>query len=822
MKQPESTQKKNLSRREKLRCVLVCVAFTLLMLFVFIISIIPARYDIRLGEVPSVTIVATKDVVDEITTEQLRQIAAASVNPTYRYQEGVTEKVLSDLDQLFSQLRLIRQYGETLDKADGEGYTHEELEYARNILTSLTLRDYQIETLLNADETAFESMYDTLYTAVRSTMDNHVTEGQESEAINNISIVVGYTTDADLLQNIAMPLLQACIQPNMIIDQEATEKARQEAAATVDDIIYKQGQNIVVKGEGRITANQIRMLSTLGLLNTSDIDINFYLGAMAIVILATGLFFWSMYTLNKRTMVTFKYLLVMLCVLLLTMLLCIGAKKVLSYAMPVILASILLSALIGARAGLISNIYMAILVSALSAGGNDTYLAEMIRIFVSTVLGGTLSALIIKRSTNRLQALLAALAASIATLGITYSIGLLTSSSQTDIMSSAFLSMIGPAFSGILALAIQPLFEVMFNLPTPMRLLELSNPNQPLLKKLMVEAPGTYHHSILVANLAEAAAEAIGANALLARVAAYYHDIGKLKRPTYFSENQTNGENIHDHTEPIVSAKVLTAHPRDGAVLARQYRLPVEIQQMISEHHGNSPVMYFYHKAVQQANGEPVDINEFRYDGNRPSTKESAIIMICDTIEAAVRSRKDSMTQKELEEYILKLVRGKLSDGQLSNSPLTLRDIDAICASCAIVLKGVKHERVAYPTDQKNKRQIWSKRAQSRNSGAQPAEPAPAKEEKAQEVPVDEVKPITKPHKPTVPMTTGENLIIQPEPVAAPITVDQLLDEPETPREERPEETELPPAYLVQKDSEPELPDTPAEPAPPTQEGDEA
>ena len=817
MKRPENAQEKRPERIEKLRCALLCVAFLLLMLLIFIVSIIPARYDIRLGQVPTVTIAATKDVVDEITTEQLRQIAAASVNPTYQFQDGVTEKVLQKLDQFFAELKVIRQYGETLSKEEGESYTKDELEYARNILTGITLRDYQLETLLNASEEEFEALYSSLYTAVRGTMENHVTEGQESEAIQSISIIVGYTTDADLLQNVALPVLQACIQPNMIIDQEATEKAKQEAAASVDDVIYKQGQNIVVKGEGRISASQIRMLSTLGLLNTSEIDLSFYLGAAIIVLLATILYFWTLRILDKKVTVTFKYLLVVLSVLLLTMLLCIAAKRILSYSMPVILAAILLSALIGARTGLVSNIYLALLVTALSAGGNESYMSEMIRIFVSTVMGGTLSVLMIKRSTNRLQALLSAIVAAIVTLAVTYSIGLLTDSSQSGIISNAFLSMIGPALSGILALAIQPLFEVIFNLPTPMRLLELSNPNQPLLKKLMVEAPGTYHHSILVANLAEASAEAVGANPLLARVAAYYHDIGKLKRPTYFSENQINGENIHDHTEPDVSAKILTAHPRDGVLLARQYRLPVEIQRIISEHHGNSPVMYFYHKAVQQANGEPVDINEFRYDGSRPSSKESAIIMLCDTIEAAVRSRKDGMSQSELEEYILKLVRGKLSDGQLSNSPLTLKDIDAICASCAIVLKGVNHERVAYPTDQKSKRRIMNKRTghpKTDETIENPAEKQPAETIQAKE-PV-KAKPSA------VPMTTGENLIIKPEPAAAPVTIDSILDDAEGVREVRPEETELPPAYIGQKESEPELPDSAPEAAMPDQEGTEA
>ena len=200
----------------------------------------------------------------------------------------------------------------------------------------------------------------------------------------------------------------------------------------------------------------------------------------------------------------------------------------------------------------------------------------------------------------------------------------------------------------------------------------------------------------MVANLAEAAAEKIGANPLLARTGAYFHDIGKLKRPLYFKENQM-GDNPHDRTDPYVSAAIVTAHTRDGLALAQKYHLPPEIQTIIMEHHGDTPVMYFYHKALQMADGKPVDIADFRYDGQRPTTKESAIVMLADTIEAAVRSIPDP-TPKAIEQFIERLVRGKLEDGQLSNSPLTLRDIDAICEAFCKVLNGVFHERIEYPT----------------------------------------------------------------------------------------------------------------------------
>ena len=176
---------------------------------------------------------------------------------------------------------------------------------------------------------------------------------------------------------------------------------------------------------------------------------------------------------------------------------------------------------------------------------------------------------------------------------------------------------------------------------------------------------------------------------------AYFHDIGKLKRPLYFKENQI-GDNPHEHTNPYVSAAIVTAHTRDGLIMAQQYRLPQEIQDIIVEHHGDTPVMFFYHKALQEADGQAVDIADFRYDGRRPQSKESAIIMLADTVEAAVRSMPDPTPQK-IREFISKLVRGKLDDGQLDNAPLTLRDITRICEAFATVLNGVFHERIEYP-----------------------------------------------------------------------------------------------------------------------------
>ena len=246
---------------------------------------------------------------------------------------------------------------------------------------------------------------------------------------------------------------------------------------------------------------------------------------------------------------------------------------------------------------------------------------------------------------------------------------------------------------------------------TPAKLIELSNPNQPLLRRLMIETPGTYHHSMIVANLAEAAAEAIGADALLVRVGAYYHDIGKLVRPLYFKENQI-GENPHDKTDPRVSTAILTEHTRDGVELAKKHHLPEPIIDMIQQHHGDTAAMYFYAKTVKQLGEENVDINDFRYDGPKPQTSEAAILMLSDTVEAAVRSIPEP-TQAKISAMIRKLVRGKMEDGQLDECTLTFRDIGKICTAYETVLKGVFHERIEYPSVNLNR----ARRIAQRNAG---------------------------------------------------------------------------------------------------------
>jgi putative nucleotidyltransferase with HDIG domain len=251
--------------------------------------------------------------------------------------------------------------------------------------------------------------------------------------------------------------------------------------------------------------------------------------------------------------------------------------------------------------------------------------------------------------------------------------------------------------SVFLVIATLKIFEYFFSVLTNYSLLELSDFNQPLLKKMILEAPGTYHHSLVVGNLAEAAADAIGANGLLTRVGAYYHDIGKLSKSEYYTENQMIGLNKHDNMEPSMSRLVILSHVKEGIELGKKYGLNPRIIDFIPQHHGTSLIYYFYQRAVEDAEeGETVDESDFRYPGPKPQTREAAIVLLADSVEGATRAL-DDPTPPKIEETVKKVVNNKFIDGQLDECNLTLKEIEKISSTFTRILSAMYHARVKYP-----------------------------------------------------------------------------------------------------------------------------
>lgn len=686
-------------RASAFKCVLMDVVTFALILIIFFLICVPKKYNLSVGSISHDTINATKDVIDEVSTQEKKNAAAALVEPTYRFQQDVKEEVMNALNSTFAELRTIQQYGITLRNENNmrpNSFSEEEIAYAISLLGDLSLNRNQIVTLLRVDNEQFDNMVSTVKTAVDNTMNNSsVREGQVNQAIQTIIQIVGFKVDISLTQNVLPTVLRACIKPNMIIDQEATDEARNKAMESVEPVVYLMGQNIIREGD-RVTYSQMEMLRQLGLLNDDHYDFSSYWGSLIAVVISMMTLFIMLLLLRPDVLTNVRQM----AVILLILFLCIGLAALTNllpsiYVMPVALCAALGTVLIGYRVGITLTVTLTLLLAALTAGNNQSSFYDVAIISVMTLSESMFTIWFLKGHPQRTRVLLTGLFSAIIGLVIIFGMKLLTSADSLNTMAIVGWAVGGGILSGFLAVALQPLFEIVFRLPTPTRLLELTNPSQPLMKRLMIEAPGTYHHSIVVANLAESAATRIKANSYLARAGAYYHDIGKLKRPMYFKENQM-GENPHEHTDPYVSAAILISHTKDGMLLAQKEHIPPEIQDIILQHHGVTPVMYFYHKALQLSDGQQVDINEFRYTGPKPNTREAAIVMLADTIEAAVRSMK-SPTPKAIDQFIERLVRGKLEDGQLSDSPLSLRDIDDICEAFSDILKGVYHERIEYP-----------------------------------------------------------------------------------------------------------------------------
>ena len=254
---------------------------------------------------------------------------------------------------------------------------------------------------------------------------------------------------------------------------------------------------------------------------------------------------------------------------------------------------------------------------------------------------------------------------------------------------------------GVISTGIIPLVEMAFGFSTDIKLLELANLDQPLLRELMVQAPGTYHHSVIVSNMAEASAEAIKANPLLAKVASYYHDIGKMKKPHYFIENQAGKENKHDKLAPSMSGLIITSHVKDGVELAKEHKLNKEIIDIIEQHQGTKLISYFYQKAKDQAAAKgnkamQVKEEDFRYPGPKPQTKEAGLVMLADMVEAATRSLPDHSPAR-IQGTVQRIINNVFADGQLDECDLTLKDLHEIAKSFNMTLSGIFHERVEYP-----------------------------------------------------------------------------------------------------------------------------
>ncbi len=661
-------------------------------LFVMVVlAITPERYGIEVGAPAPITIMATKDVVDTVTTEQLKEAAARAVEPSYkRAEKDVAAQVLSAMDQSFAQLA---QIANTQPGATADGISDAALEEAKEQFAPVQIEKTQLAALMSADADTISALFQATRTLVNDALNSYISEGQESDTVSSIARELAKTYDTSLVA-LASNVVRAHIQANMIIDEETTEANRQAARDAVETVTRVKGEVIVRDGE-IVTQAHYEMLKALGMVESEVVDMPLYYGVALFLLLVLASCIGLLYAFARNVLRDTKLLLMLAIVCVLTVLLSLLVRTITPYLMPVSTGVILVAILVNPSTAFIVNIMLSMVAALLASGSSGLFTAAMFSIMITPILSSPLVFIVFRKRQQRTTVLLTGLVIGVANMLIAIAMGFVNNTDLNGIFINSLWSAGSGLLSAMFCIGLQPLMEWMFNLVTSAKLLELSNPSQPLLRRLMLEAPGTYHHSMVVANLAEAAASAIGANGLLARVGAYYHDVGKLKRPLYFKENQM-GDNPHDRTDPRVSASIVIAHTRDGVQIAQRERIPEPILDIIRSHHGDTAVVYFYDKAVKLY-GDKLDPRDYRYSGPRPHSREAAIVMLADAVEAAERSMQNPNPAK-MRDLLRKIIRGKMEDGQLDECELTFADLDKIREAFETVLAGVFHERIEYPT----------------------------------------------------------------------------------------------------------------------------
>ena len=682
----------------KAKPYLIFIITALIMYSILVTALVPKKYTLNVGDIAKMDIKAPREVEDEISTESNRTKAIELVGKKTT-KVPVTAKAVENIGGLFSAVLEINanNLNPNINATKAEKLLLEKEKIAllkkSNSIENFTYENYQI--LINLDEkkaTELEKfLKDTMSTLYESLTIN---ENKPEEIILAKGMIATLFNNSNFpkdIRTIGMAIANVEVLPNSIYDKEKTDILVDEARKSVKPVMIKKDQIIVKEGEP-ITFEQKALLESLGLLdNTSNFEWSLYLSLAGLVCLVLLL---QWYYLNKYQPEIFKDIkkLIMLNILSIIALLLARILGIISlFVIPLACIPMLMTILINDEVSIGLNILNCILIS---VAVNFNF-----EITVLAVLNSLTGAMLLKKMQQRNDILYSAIYIALINLALYLSMGFLLSNSIVEVLKKAGMVALASVISGVLTIGFLPFFESFFDIVTTVKLLELSNPNHPLLKRLLLEAPGTYHHSVLVANLSEVAAEVVGANPVLSRVASYYHDIGKIKRPYFFKENQLGNDNPHDKITPNLSTLIIISHVKDGMELAKEFKVPKVIQDVIQQHHATSLVKYFY-VTMKNSSDTPEDIKEedFRYPGPNPESKEAAIIMLSDAVEAAVRSI-PSPSKNKIEEMVNNIIKGRLNDGQLDDCELTLKDLEKIRKAFLKVFSGIYHERIEYPLD---------------------------------------------------------------------------------------------------------------------------
>ena len=657
---------------------------------VLLIDLTPPQQQFEVGAVSQQDIRTRKKItyVSDIRTERSRERAASEVEQIF---------FLPDRAVIQTQTTVAEEIHRYLNAVREDVYTDKDAKIAKiEALQPIQFEEEVIQHILSFSDEEWEAVADETLSIFRSQMRAEIRESDLKDVLRNLPNLINPSlSDEQVLVVIAWA--RGLITTNTFSDAERTEKARQAARDEIAPVewTYETGQ-IVVRGGDVVTAEQLEALQQLGFQEPVRTWLSLFGTCLLLllVVMAFGLYIARIhpdhYASNRLMVFTVSFLVGMTWLARLVM---PGDNMLWAYFLPTSVAGMLLSVLLGIDIAILVTIVFSIIVGALT---------QSIELVTYTLLGGIVASLLVSRVERLATFVSTGLLVGLVNVGVVLAFGFQeTTPNWVDIGQLGAVAFLNGVASASLALAGFYVLSSALGITTFLQLMDLARPTHPLFRELLLKAPGTYHHSIVVSNLSEAAAEAIGADMLLVRVAAYYHDIGKTLNPRFFIENQTDGVNIHDTlNDPYQSAGIILSHVTEGVRLAEKHNLPQTLIDFIAQHHGTTLVAWFYHKACKQDGKENVDISQFRYDGPKPQTREAAIMMLADTVEAAARAIKPGGVE-EIDKLIRKLIASKLADGQMDECELNLRDIDLIRKAFVNVLQGIYHPRIAYPDGKK-------------------------------------------------------------------------------------------------------------------------
>jgi putative nucleotidyltransferase with HDIG domain len=687
------------NRRELARIATAAAALMAVMTITLGFDLSPG-INLKVGELAPTDIRAPRalNYTNDILTEQARQQARAAVQPQYDYTSERAITIAAD------QLQAFTRRVTPLDTAFAPGTSKSQ----RQALLATVLPD-----LTDATRTILLNLKPERWAAVRTeaarvldvTERNELRDTEVADARQRLSAQMagGLSTDE---RTLASELIGPLLVPNSSFSATLTQQERDRQAAAVQPIVEEilQGQ-VIVRNGTKVTDADLAKIHALNLDSTRP-DVAalggwFLLSGLLVAMVISWLRIFRPAYWHRNNVVLLIWLLITIATFALQL---TAGRAALPFILPVAAIGVLVAVLLDAETAVVVTSIVAIVAGAVNG--------PSLELGTYALLGGLAGILAIRRG-DRLQAFIQAGAAIFVVQAVVVTaFSLLGERDLTGVVQLIGAAAVSAGGASVAAVGSFAVLGNVFGLLTVFQLLELANPSQPLLRRLLVETPGTYHHSLMVGNLAERAAEAIGADPLITRVAAYYHDVGKLANPVAFIENQSGGENVHDLLEPEDSAQILKQHVADGIDIAYQSKLPKALIAFIPQHHGTSVMAYFYAKAREEAAApfggldteqglraaDAVNIRRYRHAGPKPQSREAALLMLADGVEASVRSL-SSRDEPAIRSMVARIINDRMEDGQFDECDLTLRDIGLAQEAFVSQLLGMYHQRVAYPSN---------------------------------------------------------------------------------------------------------------------------